>query len=260
MIAYTNPIEDQLGPITGDFNLRAFEITHDEANRDIYTKTCEKLGAKKFVADIVGNKYVVPTYRVGDSIERVVEKTRRDKYMLKYNLYSNANTVVENGKFLTGEAINKFSNPDRPADEYYYWWKDKQGKFYSEQYLDNVHNYKFFCYKGEIMCLYSTVYHRDVRQMVTYPDLKPVEWTTAIGGNEGKFTRRPDIRWNEMVEVVKELAKSFPLIRIDMMSSDGRVYFGEFTPTFGGFYAHESCQKPIAKMMEAIDDRQPAAD
>lgn len=259
MIAYTNPIEDQLGPITGDFNLRAFEITHDEANSDIYIKTCEKLGAKKYVRDIVGSKYVVPTYRIGDTIDEVVEKTRRDKYMLKYNLYSDANTVVENGRFLTGEVLRKFSNPDRPEDEYYYWWKGKQGKFYSEQYLDNVHNYKFFCYKGEIMCLYNTAYHLNIRQMVTYPDLQPVEWSTTYRGNEGNFTRWPG-EWDEMTDVVKELAKPFPLVRIDMMCSDRKVYFGEFTPTFGGFYAHESCQEPLAKMMEAIDDRQPATD
>ena len=68
--------------ITGEFNRFAFDAVHDPAYHDLYRTACDKLTAKHYVADEVGEQYVASLLAVGDSPEEVMSQVSIKDYIV----------------------------------------------------------------------------------------------------------------------------------------------------------------------------------
>ena len=247
--------------ITGEFNRFAFDAVHDPAYHDLYRTACDKLTAKQYVADQIGEQYVAQLFEVGDSPEEVMAKTSRDQYILKYNLNSGKNSFVVDGKLVSPD------NMVVPNCRTWYFWEDCKPCFFSETILsDTMHTWNFYCYFGNILLIkyfcdkydsleVSVMSGLDGR-MVSYPELEQKDWLVAqpdrtvieAGLDYGdKYSPKGDFRkadnWDEMVGLVKELSAPFPLVRCDMYEADGKVVFSEFTATFRSFDVSEESGK-----------------
>jgi len=255
--------------ITGEFNRFAFDAVHDPAYHDLYRTACDKLTAKQYVADQIGEQYVAQLFEVGDSPDEVMAKTSRDQYILKYNLNSSKNSFVVDGKLVSPD------NMVVPNCKGWYFWENKPKKFFSEKILsENVYVWNFYCLNGEILLVRYLHDHYPsfnikpksvvpVDRYVTYPDLVHLPW--KLGKPDPSFVefgfnvddqyesygnfRKAD-NWNEMIDLTKQLSAPFPLVRCDMYEVDGKVVFSEFTATFRSFDVSDESDKYLMEKIK----------
>ena len=248
--------------ITGEFNRFAFDAVHDPAYHDLYRTACDKLTAKHYVADEVGEQYVAPLLAVGDTPEEVMSKTNRDQYILKYNLNSSKNSFVVDG------VLSSPLNMEIPDGAGWYFWEDRKACFFSEIILSqDMYTWNFYCYRGNIILVQYFHDRYDsfeidpksvvlTDRVVSYPELEQKNWLVAqphsslveMGIDYGdRFSPKGNFRkadnWDEMIGLVKELSAPFPLVRCDMYEADGKVVFSEFTATFRSFDVTEESSK-----------------
>ena len=227
--------------ITGEFNRLAFDLVHDPKYHDLYLTACNKLTAKRYVADKVGEQYVASLLAEGNSPEEVMSKVALENYIVKYNLNSGINAFVRNKKIEEVEDI--------PTGRCWYFIEDpgrKRGRFFAEPILsEHMHTYKFFFYKGQPLAVYYYYENQkddttSIRTTVSIPDLKPLSWVDRY---EPKGVFRQSKNWEEIFWLAKTLAAPFPIVRMDIFDADDSVYFSEFTATFRSFDMSEESGK-----------------
>lgn len=210
-----------------------------------YTKMVDKYEAKKYVASIIGEKYIIPTLGVWNSVDDIDWDSLPNQFVLKCTHDSGGIVVVNDKKKLNMyEACVKISKS--LSTEYYYQgreWPYKHVKprviterFMRDSVLDDICDYKFFCFNGEPR-YFKIDFDREVRHRANY---------YSINGVSQKFGEEicpPDYskklampqHLDEMVEMAKRLSKDIPFVRVDFYEIDGNVYFGEliFYPAGG---------------------------
>ena len=72
----------------------------------IYTTMVDKYEAKKYVADIIGEKYIIPTFGVWNRFEDIDFDALPNQFVLKTNNASATNIIVQNKKNLNIEKID----------------------------------------------------------------------------------------------------------------------------------------------------------
>ena len=110
------------------------------------------------------------------------------------------------------------------------------GSILIEEYISSfqesgMDEYKFFCNNGEIKMI-NVVYGRqtgdEVREAFTDASLKIFDtW------QDNKVLKQEDIYipncFEKMVKFSKDVSKSFPMIRVDLLTNGNQLYFCEFT-------------------------------
>ena len=204
-----------------------------------YTKMVDKYEAKKYVASIIGEEYIIPTLGVWNSVDDIDWDSLPNQFVLKCTHDSGGIVVVNDKKKLNmHETRVKISKS--LSTEYYYQgreWPYKHVKprviveqFMRDSVLDDIRDYKFFCFNGEPR-YFKIDFDREVRHRANY---------YSINGELQKFGEvicPPDYskklampqHLDEMVEMAKRLSKNIPFVRVDFYEIDGNVYFGELT-------------------------------
>ena len=233
--------------ITGEFNRLAFDLVHAPENRELYTTACDKLTAKDYVSQQVGQEYVADLFGVSCCYDILHGFVESENYMIKHSLNSGRNSAVLNGE------IQRPWDLEFDEGECWYFWEDrKPGVFFAEELLGKeMHTYKFFFYKGEILSVYY--YYENtgddsisIRTMVSYPDLQPTGWIDRYK-IKGEF--RHSKNWDEIVWLAKKLAVPFPIVRMDIFDTENGVFFSEFTATFRAFTMSEESDKALMDLI-----------
>lgn len=203
----------------------------------MYTEAVDKYEAKKFVADIVGEQYIIPTLGVWNSIEEIEFSELPNEFVLKCTHNSGGLVVCRDKEKLDlFDAKNKISASLK--SDYYSWgrewpYKNVKPRIIAEKLIGTNGklpiDYKFFCFNGEIdsvmLCLDRDLGHP---KFVFYD----VNWKRLMyQKNEpilDKEIDRPD-NFDEMLTIVRKIAKRFNCPRIDLYNIDGNIYFGEIT-------------------------------
>lgn len=221
---------------------------HDR--KPIYTVMSDKNLAKSFIAEKLGEEYVIPTYGVWDDPDKIDFDSLPEQFVLKCNHNSGEGMYICRNKAEMN--VKKVKRGLRKAlkENYYFksreWqYKDIPRKIIAEKLMqDEVQNektglydYKFFCFNGKPEFLYVSsggkghairvsFVDTDWKQMpVMRSDHKPLE----------KLPPKPD-RFDEMLEIAAEMSKGIPFLRVDLYEIGGRIYFSEFTfRNCGGF-------------------------
>ena len=213
----------------------------------------DKHEAKKYVASIIGEEYIIPTLAVYNSTKEINLDVLPDKFVLKCTHDSGSVAICKDKKtFKTDEA---FAMLEKGLQKNYFWqnrewpYKNVKPRIIAEAYLEDndtqeLRDYKFFCFDGEVkycqvisgrtstMCI--DFFDRDWNHQ---PFHEPHNYPFAEVNIE-----RPK-QLEEMWHTATLLSKDKPFSRIDFYEADDRVYFGEITffPTsgFGGFEPKE---------------------
>lgn len=220
-----------------------------------YTQMVDKYAVKKYVADIIGEEYIIPTLGVWDSVDEIDFDSLPEKFVLKTTHAGGGNGVVickDKSTFDIQKAKRKLrrsmkTNPYLTLREWPY--KDVKHRIIAEQLLEtegctDLPDYKFFCFNGEPKCC-QVIGGRDSVMTIDFfdkdwghlPFHEPHNYPFA-----GKVISRPDL-YEEMWSLAKDLSKGNPFLRVDLYEVNGDIYFGELTffPTsgIGGFDPEE---------------------
>lgn len=207
----------------------------------LYTKLVDKLSVKDYVSTCIGDEYVIPTLGVWDRFDEIDWDRLPDKFVLKTTHGGGGSGVVIcDGKNLfdkdRAKAILTRSLKQSIYPTLREWpYKDVPHRIIAEQLIDkdpvydDVPDYKFYCFHGvpKVLLIASnryTTHNFDYYDM----DFRPLDITSNMGSNSSVRRTIPAC-FDEMKRVAAKLSQGFPHLRVDLYSSNNRVYFGELT-------------------------------
>ena len=207
------------------------------AHRPIYTIMADKYAVKKYVADIIGEQYVVPCLGVWEKPEEIDFNSLPNQFALKCTHNSGRGRCICNDKSKMNLDEVRSNIAEGFKENYYLPGRDKQyrdipKKIIADKYLDDgtgaeLRDYKWWCFDGKPIYMYYTNKGKNIYENFYDMDYQPVNI------NHG-FTRlTPEQPKPENFDLMKDLAaklsKDIPFVRVDFFDVNGKVYFGEFT-------------------------------
>ncbi len=216
---------------------------------DAKGKLSDKYGVREYVANTIGEKYLIPLLGCWDTISDVDIAKLPQKFVLKFSEGSGKNYLVPDKDKVDTEHM--FSTMRRWALEPYWCnfcemqYKKNLNKYIAEEYIDTKIEYKLWMFHGEcrfikieIMCEYAEN-GKPTNQYGKYfwPDWKPADFCTI--GDEPEHEIEKPTKLEELLQIAKKLAEPFNFVRIDFFETkDGELKFGEmtFSPAAGNIH------------------------
>ncbi len=204
-----------------------------------YTKMVDKYEVKKYVAEKIGEEYIIPTIGIYDSFEEINFKELPDQFVIKCTHDSGGIVICKDKSNFNIEETRKKINKCMKNNYYRNWrewpYKNVKPRIIIEKYMEDknkeLNDYKFFCFDGVadnvMVCL-----DRKLGKPKFYFFDK--DWRLLRINKRGvsapqNFTiSRPD-NLDKMFQIANQLSKNIPFSRIDLYNIDGKIYFGEIT-------------------------------
>lgn len=214
-------------------------------HRPEYTMMVDKYRVKKYVAEVIGEEYIVPTLGVWDKPEQIDWDALPDRFVLKTTHGGGNQGVVickDKKNFDCSQAISKL-NASLRQDIYHSlreWpYKDVPKRIIAEAYikpdpdLNDLPDYKFFCFDGEVKALFIGSERQTGNVKFDYydADFNHLD-LIQVHPMSGKVIEKP-LNFEIMKSLAAKLSAGIPHVRIDLYNVKGKIYFGEMT-----FYHH----------------------
>ena len=219
---------------------------HDR--REIYHSLVDKYLVRKYIAEAIGEEYLIPLIGVYDSFDQIDFGKLPNQFVIKCTHDSGGNVVCTDKTKLN---INKAKEKIRKSLRSNFYWSEREWPYKGlkpriiiEEYLEDeqavfynrrgLTDYKFFCFDGTPQFLYVSQGLEDHKTAsISFFD---------FSGNKLPFHRAdykefPGNRFElpgnfeHMLKIAEKLAKKVdnPFIRVDLYSVNGRILFSELT-------------------------------
>lgn len=217
----------------------------------LYTMIVDKYKVKNFVANKIGEEYVVPLLGVWNNFDEIDFELLPDKFVLKCN-HDCGGVVICKDKS-TFDKTNARNLLGQHLKNNYYWdhreWPYKNVKplIFAEEYMVDesgyeLKDYKWFCFNGEPKLLFIAQ-DRDTPNEETKFDFYDMEFNhlpIKNGHPSANIHREKPFGFEEMKKLAAKLSEGIPHVRVDFYNVNGHIYFGEMTFFhWGGFVKFE---------------------
>ena len=199
----------------------------------------DKADVKKFVADILGEEYIIPTYGVWERVEDIDFDSLPKKFVMKGTHDSGRVIVcVDKESLDVGKARNEMQlslNRDFYAITREWPYKNVPHRIIAEKFIQQsdggLTDYKFFCFNGHVDCVMVCLDRHigDTKFFFFDKDWNFMRLNKRGVAAPENFTLPRPNGIDKMFEIASELSKGQPFLRVDLYNVDGKIYFGELT-------------------------------
>lgn len=209
--------------------------------RPEYTMMVDKYVVKQYVADKIGDEYIIPTLGVWDRVEDIDWNSLPNQFVLKTTHGGGGCGVVICKDKATFDKDNAKQILQKSLDSDIYlsfreWpYKDVPKRIIAEQYMADesgveLKDYKFFCFNGRVGC-FKVDFDRFINHKANYYDreakLLPFGEVCCMPDFNRQFEQPKS--FDKMLDIVENLSRDIPFVRVDLYNADGKIYFGEIT-------------------------------
>lgn len=208
--------------------------------KEEYVTLVDKYAVKEYVANQIGEEYVIPTIGKWDKPLDIEWDKLPNQFVLKTNHDGGGNGIVvckDKSKFNKRKALRElrhsfYRNVYLIGREWPY--KKVKKCVFAEQYMEDnrlgeLRDYKFYCFHGEPKVMLVVAGRSCGRSAMNYYDMN----FNLLDLHQGypHISRAVDkpICFEEMKQIVTKLSQDIPTVRMDLYEVNGKVYFGEFT-------------------------------
>ncbi len=216
-----------------------------------YISLVDKLEVRKYIADTIGDQYLIPLLGSWDRAQDIDFDRLPDRFVLKCTHDSGSVVICKDKKTFDREAAIK--SLQKKAKKNLYWWnrewvyKDLKARIIAEEYMEDqatgeLRDYKFFCYNGICKGLFIASNRQNSLMPTTFDfyDRNYIHLDVRQGHPNANPIPAPPQNMEEMILLSEKLAQSIPFVRIDFYEVNGKTYFGEITFFHnGGFVPFE---------------------
>ena len=206
--------------------------------KPIYTTMADKYEAKKYVASIIGEEYIIPTLGIWDKFEDIDFDSLPNQFVLKCTHDSGGLVICKDKNTFDKEKAQKIIVDSMNTNYFYHsreWpYKDIKPRIIAEKYMEDesgdLTDYKFFSFDGVTKALYvATDRQSQEETKFDFFDDK-FNHLDLINShpNSIKTISKPK-QFNNMIDLANKLSKGYPHIRVDFYEINNKVYFGELT-------------------------------
>lgn len=221
---------------------------HDR--RPEYTTMVDKYAAKQYIADIVGEEYVIPTLGVWDKFEDIDFDALPNKFVLK-TTHDCAGVIICRDKATFDFEAAKKKITAHLKQNYFYegreWpYKDVKPRIIAEKLIElndggELKDIKFLCFNGKPKMLFVEKDRSKGRNGHTVDffdvDFNHLDITVDGYPNSTQKIEKP-VTFELMKELARKLSTGIPHLRVDFYEADGKAYIGELTFYHSSGYFH----------------------
>lgn len=208
-------------------------------HRPEYSRMVDKYGVKQYVAELIGEEYVIPMLGVWERVEDIDFDALPQQFVLKTTHDSGGIVVCKDKRRLDIPAARKTLRHFLKRDYYEHkreWpYKNVKPRIIAEAYMEDsryeeLRDYKFFTFGGEPKVLYIAQGRGKGEPTVAdFYDMEFNHLPFTIDHDMAPVPPEKPERFEEMKRLAAVLSQGTPQLRVDFYEVDGRVYFGEMT-------------------------------
>ena len=210
-----------------------------------YTKMVDKYAVKEYVANLIGEEYIIPTLEVWNKPEDIDWGSLPNQFVLKTTHGGGGGGVVICKDKATFDKTTAFAKlKESMASDIYSglreWpYKDVPKRIIAEKFMapekspdsvlksSELLDYKFFCFDGEPRFLYISDSPSHSLAFLN------TDWTLTDFGRDDYhplniIPEKPE-NLEEMLAIARKLSVGIPHVRVDLYNIDKHIYFGELT-------------------------------
>lgn len=220
--------------------------------RPEYTKMVDKYEVKKYVADVIGKEYIIPTLGIYNKFEDIDFNKLPKQFVIKCTHDSGGIVICKDkDKLNITEAKQKINNSLK--ENYYYYgrewpYKNVKPRILIEQYMEDKNNkrvdnnfgeevydlpdYKYFVFNGKCRLMFvATGRQSKTETCFDFYDEKfnHLPFTNGHPNSDDKINKPKN--FEKMIALSEEIAKKINCsqVRVDFYEINDKVYFGEIT-------------------------------
>lgn len=206
--------------------------------KPVYTTMVDKYEAKKFIAERIGEEYIVPIYGVWERFNDIDFSSLPQSFVLKSTHDSGGLYICKEKEKMnkdTARVLMNFSLNNNHFWKSREWpYKNVRPRIFAEKYLENpeiesIRDYKFFTFGGIPKVMYVTSGRNGGE---TYADFFDMDWNhldLTIDHRNAPTPPQKPVNFEKMKEFAAVLSEGTPHLRVDFYEIDGKLYAGELT-------------------------------
>lgn len=204
-----------------------------------HTTMVDKYAVKKYVANIIGKEYIIPTLGVWDKFEDIDFEKLPEQFVLKCTHDSGGLLICKDKNRIDYKKAKMRFNLIMKRNYYYRFrewpYKSVKPRIIAEPYLEDkefgeLRDYKFFAFSGKVKLMFIASNRQGEGE--TYTDFYDREFhhleVTNGHDNAPVLPERPK-NFEKMIQFAEKIGKDEPQVRIDFYEVNGQLYFGEIT-------------------------------
>lgn len=204
-----------------------------------YTMMVDKYKVREYIAQTLGEEYLIPLIGVWDDPDEINFDTLPDQFVLKCNHNSGLGMCICKDKSKLDIPKVKAELRKGLKQNYYLSWrewpyKNVQRKIVCEKYMTDDKNcseltdYKFFCFNGVPKFMYISNDNSD-NATTDFFDMEFNHLNMRMKDPNSNVIPPKPYLFDEMKAIAEKLSKGIPFVRVDLYVINGGIYFGEFT-------------------------------
>ncbi len=220
-----------------------------------YTMMADKVEVRKYIAEKLGEEYLIPCLGVWDNPEDIDFESLPNQFVLKCNHNSGTGMIICKDKSKLDIKKAKKELKKGLKENYYLlnreWpYKNIKPRIIAEKYMvdesgTELKDYKFFCFDGKVELIQVDYgrFKEHKRNLYTL-DWEFVNAQIQFPNDENYIINKP-VQLKKMCDIASELSNGIPHVRIDLYSIESKIYFGELT-----FYHGSGVERFYPKELE----------
>lgn len=210
--------------------------------RPIYCNMVDKYEAKKYIADKIGEEYIIPTLGVWNRFDEIDFTKLPQQFVLKCTHDCGGLVICKDKSELDIDEARKKINKSLKSN--FYWparewqYKNIKPRIIAEKYMEDesgteLKDYKIFCFNGRPEYV-EVDFNRFVEHKLNPYDFdwNPLNFCDSSRNDYDADIKKP-ARLDDMRRIAAELSKDMLFLRVDFYSIRDRIYVGELTLTPG---------------------------
>ena len=207
--------------------------------REEYTRMVDKYDAKAYIAERIGEEYIIPTLGVYNSFDEIDFDALPDQFVLKCT-HDSGGLVICRDKSKLDMAAAKAKIEKSLQRNYYQrsreWpYKNVKPRIIAEVYMEDeetaeLRDYKFFAFDG-VTRLLMIASERQCAEETKFDffDMEGKHLDLLSGHPNADIAPALPVNFLKMQELSSLLSKGIPQLRVDFYEVNGRIYVGELT-------------------------------
>ena len=203
-----------------------------------YTTMVDKYAVKQYVAEKIGDQYIIPNLGVWDSFDEIDFNMLPNQFVLKCTHDSGGVVICKDKSTLDIEAAK--SKIERSLKNNYSmrsreWpYKNVKPRIIAEAYMEDdqteeLRDYKLYCFAGKVKMLLIVTERGKGSTKGDYFDRDGKHLDLTWGFPHANVEPKIPECFDKMIQLAELLASDIKDVRVDFYYINGKIYFGEIT-------------------------------
>lgn len=204
-----------------------------------YTTMVDKYAVKEYVANIIGEEYIIPTLGVWDRFEDIDFDSLPNQFVLKCTHDSGGLVICKDKQTFDKNAARRKIENSLHRDYYLAgreWpYKDVPKRIIAEKFMtpekeqSDLTDYKIYCFNGspQLIMVAGGRFSGDKRFAYYDTNWNVVDITWGAPRPDKEFDKPTQL--STMLKVASKLSREMIFSRIDLYCIENNVFFGEIT-------------------------------